>query len=164
MNLRCVIQCTARYMYHTFRQTFMQIIMIIVIEYFSAYYIIDFIWSDFVIKPDMYMRTDGNPYFCFSTEYIQQHKPCWTWNVQPMPIGGLMYSWIWIWICYTVKSISHFSFCLKTRTVISCLSTCHCPGINSCCISSQARFHVNVMNRSEHTWIIVLMRISRLKL
>ena len=46
----------------------------------------------------------GNPLFCHSTEYIQQHT-------DPNAL------------CFTIKSIRDFSFWLKTRAVISCLST-----------------------------------------
>lgn len=49
---------------------------------------------------------------------------------------------------FTMKSISDFSVCLKTRAVMSYLSTRDSAGSKSCCISSQAGLHVNVMNRS----------------
>ncbi|GFQ65998.1 hypothetical protein TNCT_108491 [Trichonephila clavata] len=70
----------------------------------------------------------GNPLFCDSTEYIQQRTD-----------PNTSY--------FTIKSISDLSFCLKTRAVLSCLSTCDCSGINNCCILSQAGLHVKVINK-----------------
>ncbi|GFQ92125.1 hypothetical protein TNCT_255621 [Trichonephila clavata] len=40
-----------------------------------------------------------------------------------------------------MKSINDFNFCLKTRAVMSCLSTGDCPSSKSCWISSQAGLH-----------------------
>ena len=71
----------------------------------------------------------GNSLFCHSTEYIQQRTDP---NIS----------------CFTTKFISDFSFCLKTRAAMLCLSIDVCPGSKSCCVSSQAGLHVNIVNRS----------------
>jgi hypothetical protein len=87
-------------------------------------------WSEVILLcSHSSMCACGNPHFCHSTEYIQQHTAPNT-------------------SCFTMNSISDFSFCLNTRAVMSCLSTGDWPGSNSCCISAHAGLHVNVTNRS----------------
>uniref|UniRef100_A0A8R1TJY3 Uncharacterized protein n=1 Tax=Onchocerca volvulus TaxID=6282 RepID=A0A8R1TJY3_ONCVO len=50
--------------------------------------------------------------------------------------------------CFAMKSISYFSFCQKTRTVMSCLSIGDCLKSERFCILSQAGLHVNIMNKT----------------
>ena len=51
-------------------------------------------------------------------------------------------------LCFTMKFIKDFNFCVKSQAIISWRSMGYCPGNNSYLTSMQIGLHVNVVNKS----------------